>query len=166
MTTGSYFAKSKTPLSLNAALYVRIDSFFLLLISHLQNSFDALEFYIQSQKALLSRTQSDVDRLLLREHRSRTKNFDTFDEKVFLIIFDTKLNDNVFISLTSPWSFQDKIDWDRTRCVTTPFSPPCRQQLRSRSHPPSYCRSRTIGNLRRRSLLTHVMRTLVYNHFW
>ena len=50
--------------------YVRVDSFsfFLLLISQLQNSFDALELYIQLQKALLARTQSDADRLpLLRE---------------------------------------------------------------------------------------------------
>ena len=30
-------------------------------MSHMQNSFDALEHYILSQKALLARTQSDVD---------------------------------------------------------------------------------------------------------
>ena len=70
--------------------YVRIISFFLPLITHLQNSFDALELYIQSQKALLARTQSDADRLrLLREQAASDPEnfFDSFDEKVILIIF-------------------------------------------------------------------------------
>ena len=66
--------------------YVRIHPFFLLLSSHSQNSFDALEFYIQSQKELLARTQSDIDRLrLLREQAAANPEhfFDSFDEKVF-----------------------------------------------------------------------------------
>ena len=70
--------------------YVCILSFFLPLITHLQNSFDALELYIQSQKALLARTQSDADRLrLLREQAASDPEnfFDSFDEKVILIIF-------------------------------------------------------------------------------
>ena len=66
--------------------YVHVDSFFLLLISQLQNSFDALELYIQLQKALLARTQSDADRLpLLREQVATDPGhfFNAFDEKVY-----------------------------------------------------------------------------------
>ena len=68
--------------------YVRVDSFsfFLLLISQLQNSFDALELYIQLQKALLARTQSDADRLPLLLEQVATDPghfFDAFDEKVY-----------------------------------------------------------------------------------
>ena len=72
--------------------YVRIISFFLPLNIHLQNSFDALELYIQSQKALLARTQSDVDRLrLLREQAGTDPEhfFDAFEEKVFIWLFST-----------------------------------------------------------------------------
>ncbi len=51
-------------------------------------SFDALEVYVQSQKALLARNQSDIDRLrLLREQAIANPEqfFDSFDEKVFLV---------------------------------------------------------------------------------
>ncbi|KAN0139169.1 hypothetical protein V8E53_003058 [Lactarius tabidus] len=60
--------------------------FLLLLNSHLLYSFDALKVYIQSQKALLARTQTDVDRLrLLREQAAADPEhfFDAFDKKVF-----------------------------------------------------------------------------------
>lgn len=74
-----------------------------------KNTFDALEVYIQSQKALLARTHSDMDRLrLLREQAAANPDhfFDTFDEK---------LNDNVFRFDHEPdiaAEVQDKIDWD------------------------------------------------------
>ena len=66
--------------------YVRIHPFLLLLSSHSQYRFDVLDVYIQSQKALLARTQSDIDRLrLLREQAAANPEhfFDSFDEKVF-----------------------------------------------------------------------------------
>jgi hypothetical protein len=85
-------SKCRLPLSLflyhhapSPQKYVRIDAFLLLLNSHLFYSFDALEVYIQSQKALLARTQSDVDRLrLLREQAAADPEhfFDAFDDKV------------------------------------------------------------------------------------
>ncbi|KAH8980670.1 hypothetical protein EDB92DRAFT_1899866 [Lactarius akahatsu] len=74
-----------------------------------KNNFDALEVYIQSQKALLARTHSDIDRLrLLREQATANPEhfFDTFDEK---------LNNNVFHFDHQPdiaTEVQDKIDWD------------------------------------------------------
>ena len=66
--------------------HVSILPFLPLSSSHSLSSFDALEFYIQSQKALLARTQSDIDRLrLLREQAAANPEhfFDSFDEKVF-----------------------------------------------------------------------------------
>jgi hypothetical protein len=75
----------------------------------LKNTFDALEVYIQSQKALLARTQSDVDRLrLLREQAAA-------DPEHFFDAFDDKLDDNVFHFDREPEiaaEVQDKIDWD------------------------------------------------------
>ncbi|KAH9162313.1 hypothetical protein EDB89DRAFT_2079840 [Lactarius sanguifluus] len=74
-----------------------------------KNNFDALEVYIQSQKALLARTHSDIDRLrLLREQATANPEhfFDTFDEK---------LNNEVFHFDHQPdiaAEVQDKIDWD------------------------------------------------------
>ena len=72
--------------------YVRIQPFLLLLDSHSRYSFDALEVYVQSQKALLARTQSDIDRLrLLREQATADPEhfFDAFDEKVFDYLLST-----------------------------------------------------------------------------
>ena len=68
--------------------YVRVGSFFLLLISQLQNSFDALELYIQLQKTLLARTQSDADRLplLLEQVAKDPGHFLTPSTKRFIII--------------------------------------------------------------------------------
>ena len=66
--------------------YVRIHPFLLPFDSHPRYSFDALEVYVQSQKALLARTQSDIDRLrLLREQAIAHPEhfFDGFEEKVF-----------------------------------------------------------------------------------
>ena len=63
--------------------YVRSLSLFLLLITHLQNSFDVLELYIQSQKALLARTQSDVDRLRLLHEQAATDPFDASTKRFF-----------------------------------------------------------------------------------
>jgi hypothetical protein len=51
------------------------------------NSFQALDAYIQSQKALLARTQSDLDRLRRIRDQAVTQPdifFDSLDEKVFL----------------------------------------------------------------------------------
>ena len=93
----------------------------------MQCSFDALELYIQSQRALLARTQSDVDRLrLLREQVATDPEhfFDAFEEKVFGLpaFFDKlyshnpqQLNDNVFNFDYQPdiaAEVQEKIDWD------------------------------------------------------
>jgi hypothetical protein len=52
----------------------------------LSNSFQALDAYIQSQKALLARTQSDLDRLRTIRDEAVTQPelfFDSLDEKVF-----------------------------------------------------------------------------------
>ncbi|KAH9052694.1 hypothetical protein EDB87DRAFT_1656352 [Lactarius vividus] len=74
-----------------------------------KNNFDALQVYIQSQKALLARTHSDIDRLrLLREQAAANPEhfFDNFDEK---------LNNDVFHFDHQPdiaAEVQDKIDWD------------------------------------------------------
>ncbi|KAH8990935.1 hypothetical protein EDB86DRAFT_2831045 [Lactarius hatsudake] len=94
----------------NACLKKRLDSPGAMpLSSHSPYSFDALEVYIQSQKALLARTHSDIDRLrLLREQATANPEhfFDTFDEK---------LNNNVFHFDHQPdiaTEVQDKIDWD------------------------------------------------------
>jgi hypothetical protein len=67
-----------------------------LLISHPYYSFEALDVYVQSQKALFTRTQSDVDRLrLLREQAATDPElfFDAFDNEVFEspALFDTLL---------------------------------------------------------------------------
>ncbi len=60
-------------------------------------SFDALDAYIQSQKALLARTQSDLDRLRRIRDQAATHPetfFDSFDEKVFFFFnFQTSLSD-------------------------------------------------------------------------
>ena len=75
--------------------YVRIDPFLLQLKSNPQCSFDALEVYIQSQKALLARTQSDIDRLrLLREQATANPEdfFDSFDEKVCCYLLSSTHN--------------------------------------------------------------------------
>ncbi|KAI0274503.1 hypothetical protein BGY98DRAFT_993200 [Russula aff. rugulosa BPL654] len=79
----------------------------------LQNTFHALDTYIQSQKALLARTQSDLDRL--RRIRDQAT---THPETVFHS-FDEKLNDIVFPLDRQPdiaAEVQDKIDWDLFRC--------------------------------------------------
>jgi hypothetical protein len=71
---------------------VRIYTFLLLLPSHLQYSLDALEVYIQSQKVLLTCTQSDVDCLrLLCEQAAADPEifFDDFDDKVFTLLSST-----------------------------------------------------------------------------
>src|SRR6266404_4476711 len=68
--------------------YVRISFFLFTWSSSHSYSFDALEVYVQSQKALLARNQSDIDRLrLLREQAIANPEqfFDSFDEKVFLV---------------------------------------------------------------------------------
>lgn len=51
-------------------------------------SFHALDTYIQSQKALLARTQSDLDRLRRIRDQAATQsetNFHSFDEKVLFV---------------------------------------------------------------------------------
>ncbi|KAF8264629.1 hypothetical protein EI94DRAFT_1805568 [Lactarius quietus] len=75
----------------------------------LKNTFDALEVYIQSQKALLARTQSDIDRLRLLREQATANPEDFFDS------FDEKLHDGVFHVDHQPdiaAEVQDKIDWD------------------------------------------------------
>ncbi|KAN0139486.1 hypothetical protein V8E53_002987 [Lactarius tabidus] len=76
---------------------------------HPHYGFDALEVYIQTQKALFARTGSDVDCLrLLREQAAA-------DPEFFVDAFDDKLNDNVFNFDHQPdiaAEVQDKIDWD------------------------------------------------------
>ena len=85
---------SPSPLTLSCLILSKIrSSRFLSFPAHrssltrlLTRSFDALELYIQTQKALLSRTRSDIDRLrILREQAATDPEhfFDTFDEKVF-----------------------------------------------------------------------------------
>lgn len=52
-------------------------------------SFHALDTYIQSQKALLARTQSDLDRLRRIRDQAATHpqtSFHSFDEKVFFCL--------------------------------------------------------------------------------
>jgi hypothetical protein len=60
-------------------------------------SFDALDTYIQSQKALLARTQSDLDRLRRIRDQAATHPdsfFDSSDEKVFFVFnFQASLSD-------------------------------------------------------------------------
>jgi hypothetical protein len=54
-------------------------------------SFHALDTYIQSQKALLARTQSDLDRLRRIRDQAVTHPetiFHSFDEKVFFVFND------------------------------------------------------------------------------
>jgi hypothetical protein len=54
-------------------------------------SFHALDTYIQSQKALLARTQSDLDRLRRIRDQAATHPeafFHSFDEKVFFVFND------------------------------------------------------------------------------
>jgi hypothetical protein len=54
-------------------------------------SFHALDTYIQSQKALLARTQSDLDRLRRIRDQAATQpetNFHSLDEKVFFVSND------------------------------------------------------------------------------
>ncbi|KAI9447782.1 hypothetical protein H4582DRAFT_1802344, partial [Lactarius indigo] len=72
-------------------------------------SFDALEVYIQSQKDLLARTQSDIDRLRLPREQATANPEDLFDT------FDEKFNSDVFRFDHQPdiaAEVQDKIDWD------------------------------------------------------
>ena len=98
--------------------YVRDLLFFLLLITHLQNSFDALGLYIQSQKALLARTQSDVDRLRLLREQAATDPFDAstkrpFDHVQHARFIDanhnsTKMSSALIINLTSPRRFKTR----------------------------------------------------------
>ena len=106
----------------------------------LTRSFDALELYIQTQKALLARTQSDIDRLrLLREQAATDPEhfFDAFDEKVFFelpALFDTlysqstqQLNDNIFHFDNQhdiAAGVQEKIHWGLLKGQgTMPLSP-------------------------------------------
>lgn len=79
----------------------------------LQNTFNALDTYIQSQKALLARTQSDLDRLRRIRDQAATH------PETFFHSFDEKLNDIVFPLDRQPdiaAEVQDKIDWDLFRC--------------------------------------------------
>ena len=99
-----------SPSSLTPSLYSFVSTFFLFLIDlftqSLARSFDALELYIQSQKAVLARTQLDVDHLRLLLEQAVTYNFFDALEKRLVglpILFDTlyshspkQLNDNVF----------------------------------------------------------------------
>ncbi|KAI0293647.1 hypothetical protein B0F90DRAFT_1762173 [Multifurca ochricompacta] len=85
----------------------------------LQNTFEALEAYVQSQKTLLARTQSDIDRLrVLREQAALSPEefFDSLDEK---------LNDNTLCLEHQPEiaaEVQDKINWDLFKGIDpTPF---------------------------------------------
>ncbi|KAI9438053.1 hypothetical protein H4582DRAFT_2076646 [Lactarius indigo] len=74
-----------------------------------KNNFDALQVYIQSQKDLLARTQSDIDRLRLLREQATANPEDFFDT------FDDKLNSDVFRFDHQPdiaAEVQDKIDWD------------------------------------------------------
>jgi len=74
-----------------------------------QNTFQALDTYIQSQKALLARTQSDLVRLRRIRDQTVAHPFHSFDEK---------LND-IVLPLDQPdisAEVQDKIDWDLFRC--------------------------------------------------
>jgi hypothetical protein len=99
-------SKCRLPLSLllyhvpSPQKYVCIDTFIQQPRSYPQHShppysFDALEVYIKSQKALLARTQSDVDRpRLLHEQAAADPEhfFDSFDENFELSVpFDTLL---------------------------------------------------------------------------
>lgn len=89
------------------------------------NSFQALDAYIQSQKALLARTQSDLDRLRRIRDQAVTHPdlfFDSLDEKVFFVLLSLdplitqlQLNDSVFHLDRKPdiaAEVQDQIDWD------------------------------------------------------
>jgi len=75
----------------------------------LMDTFQALDAYIQSQKALLVRTQSDLDRLRRIREQAVT------DPEQFLESLDEKLNDSIFRLNDKPdvaAEVQDKIDWD------------------------------------------------------
>jgi len=89
------------------------------------NSFQALDAYIQSQKALLARTQSDLDRLRRIRDQAATHPdpfFDSLDEKVSSsslalvpLILQSQLNDSDFHLDRQPdiiAEVQDQIDWD------------------------------------------------------
>ena len=84
------------PLTPTLYTFVSISSFYCLSLTYRT---DALELYIQSQKAFLARTPSVVDRLrLLREHRYQD-NFLTLSKKRFFFDYfrhEPQLNDNVF----------------------------------------------------------------------
>ncbi|KAI9507119.1 hypothetical protein F5148DRAFT_981893 [Russula earlei] len=72
-------------------------------------SFQALDAYIQSQKALLARTQSDLDRLRrIREQAAAQsdQSFDSFHEK----FKDSIVRLDCHPAITA--EVQDKIDWD------------------------------------------------------
>ncbi|KAI0251525.1 hypothetical protein BJV78DRAFT_1210337 [Lactifluus subvellereus] len=74
-----------------------------------RNTLEALEAYIQSQRALLTRTQSDVDRLRrLREQAATNPEefFDTVDEKLNASIFCLDRQPDIAAEVL------DKIDWD------------------------------------------------------
>jgi len=75
----------------------------------IQQTFQALDAYIQSQKALLARTQSDLDRLRRIRDQAATHPDPFFDS------LDEKLNDSVFHLDRQPdiaAEVQDQIDWD------------------------------------------------------
>ncbi|KAI0265298.1 hypothetical protein BC834DRAFT_179762 [Gloeopeniophorella convolvens] len=73
-----------------------------------QNTIDALEAYIQSQKALLARTQADIDRLRRLREQAATDSEDFFGS------LDEKLNDSA-LRLDERHAIatevQDKINW-------------------------------------------------------
>ena len=124
----------------------------------LTRSFDALELYIQTQKALLSRIRSDIDRLrLLREQATTDPEhfFDAFDEKVFFnyLLSSTHsihtthnssmiTSSTLIISLTSQRRFKKRLigtySKDKVRRLPLTLYHNLREK---RSYPPSHiCR--------------------------